>query len=65
MESINICIAYLPDLMIDYPNAMIYAKELIDRAFVHQMMTQAETEKYKLHINNIDDEQDEDDDEDE
>ena len=29
LESINLCIAHLPDLIIDYPNAKQYARELI------------------------------------
>jgi len=29
LESINLCVANLPDLIIDYPNAKQYARELI------------------------------------
>ena len=30
LESINICVAHLPDLIIDYPNGKQYACRLID-----------------------------------
>lgn len=32
LESINLCVAHLPDLIIDYPNAKQYARELIGMA---------------------------------
>ena len=50
LESINISVAYLPDLIIDYPNAGIYASEIMDKAVEYQIMSGAEAEKYKLHI---------------
>lgn len=32
LEAINVCVACLPDLIIDYPNAKIYAQEIFTLA---------------------------------
>lgn len=46
--------AYLPDLIIDYPNARQYAKEILTRAVKHNIMEQQQANKYVKHIDNID-----------
>ena len=53
MESINVCVATLPDLIIDYPNAKIYANEIFSLAEKHGVMSTEDCEKYKKHIENL------------
>jgi len=48
-----VCVACLPDLIIDYPNAKIYANEIFTLAVKHEVMTNEEEEKYKKHIQNL------------
>lgn len=52
-ESINVCVACLPDLIIDYPNAKNYANEIFADAVKHGIMTEEEEGKYKTHIDNL------------
>ena len=47
VESVNICMANLPDLIVDYPNAKLYANEIIDKALAYKILTQVDAEKYK------------------
>jgi hypothetical protein len=53
LESINVCVAWLPDLIVDYPNASLYARELMDKAVEFKVMNEAEAEKYKQHIEKL------------
>ena len=54
LESINLCIAHLPDLIIDYPHAKLYARELIGEAQKLGIFINEETkEKYLKHIDNL------------
>lgn len=54
LESINLCIAHLPDLIIDYPNAKQYARELIGQGQELGIFINEETkEKYLKHIDNL------------
>ena len=46
--------AYLPDLIIDYPNARQYAIEILQRAVKYDIMKQNMADKYVRHIENID-----------
>jgi hypothetical protein len=55
-ESINVCVAHLPDLIIDYPNARPYANEMLDRAVGEEIMNKQEAEKYRQHIAKLGDE---------
>ena len=50
----NVCVANLPDLIIDYPNAKLYANEMIEKSFSYKVMTKAEKDKYLAHIQNLD-----------
>lgn len=50
LESINVCVANLPDLVIDYPNAAKYAGEIFEKAVEFDIMTKEEEEKYNEHI---------------
>ena len=52
------CVAYLPDLIIDYPNASLYANEMMEKAVEYKIMTLVEAEKYKQHISTLGDEGD-------
>lgn len=54
IEGINVCVAHLPDLIIDYPNARQYAIEIVTRAVKHEVMQQEQADKYIKHIENID-----------
>ena len=45
--------ACLPDLIIDYPNAKIYANEIFTLAVKHNVMTAEQEENYKKHIENL------------
>jgi uncharacterized protein (UPF0128 family) len=54
LESVNICVANLPDLIVDYPNAKLYAHEIIDKGLDYKIFTLEDAEKYKLHIEQID-----------
>jgi hypothetical protein len=47
LESVNICMANLPDLIVDYPNAKLYANEMIDKALSYKIFSQQDAEKYK------------------
>ena len=47
LESVNICVANLPDLIVDYPNAKLYANEIINKGQTYKIFTDAEAEKYK------------------
>lgn len=38
IEGINVCVAHLPDLIIDYPNARQYAILIVKRAVDHEVM---------------------------
>jgi len=38
-ESVNVCVANLPDLIIDYPNAKLYANEIISKSVAYNLMT--------------------------
>ena len=51
---INVCVAHLPDLIIDYPNARQYAIEIVTRAVKHEVVEQEQADKYIKHIENID-----------
>ena len=54
LESINLCVAHLPDLIIDYPNAKQYARELIEEGQQLGIFINEETkEKYLRHIDNL------------
>ena len=54
LESINLCVANLPDLIIDYPNAKQYARELIEEGQQLRIFINEETkEKYLRHIDNL------------
>ena len=54
LESINLCVANLPDLIIDYPNAKQYARELIEEGQQLGIFIDEETkEKYLRHIDNL------------
>jgi len=57
-ESVNVCVANLPDLVIDYANAAKYAVELISKAKDYGILSQDEEEKYKDHIKNLEDDED-------
>ena len=46
--------AHLPDLIIDYPNAKLYANEIINKSVDYNIMGQEEAEKYIKHIENLD-----------
>jgi hypothetical protein len=35
LESVNICVANLPDLIVDYPNAKLYANEIINKGLIY------------------------------
>lgn len=37
--SVNVCVANLPDLIIDYPNAKLYANEMIEKSYSYKVMT--------------------------
>mmetsp|Transcript_11697 Transcript_11697/g.17745 ORF Transcript_11697/g.17745 Transcript_11697/m.17745 type:complete len:351 (-) Transcript_11697:38-1090(-) len=52
-ESVNICVANLPDLIIDYPKAREYAKEIIGKAVEFELFPEADAEKYCQHIDNL------------
>ena len=54
LYSINVCVAPLPDLIIDYPNAKLYAKEMIYKSRDYNIIGQEEAEKYIKHIENLD-----------
>ena len=54
MESVNVCVANLPDLIIDYPNAKLYASEIISKSVSYNLMTQEDADKYIKHIDNLD-----------
>ena len=58
LESINVCVANLPDLIIDYANAAKYAVELISKAKNYNILTAEQEEKYKEHIRNLEEEED-------
>jgi len=47
-------VAHLPDLIIDYPNAKLYAKEMIEKSVGYNIIGQEEAEKYIKHIENLD-----------
>ena len=47
LESVNICVANLPDLIVDYPNAKLYANEIINKGLSYKVLTDEEAEKYK------------------
>lgn len=51
---VNVCIAHLPDLIIDYPNARQYAIQIVQRAVKHKAMEEEQADKYTKHIENID-----------
>ena len=53
-DSINICVANLPDLIIDYPNGKQYACSIIVKAVELSIMTKEDGEKYTTHIQNLD-----------
>lgn len=57
-ESVNVCVANLPDLIIDYANAAKYAVELITKCKDYSILTQDEMEKYTDHIKNLEDDED-------
>lgn len=38
LEGVNVCVAHLPDLIIDYPNARQYAIEIVTRAVQHEVL---------------------------
>ena len=54
LESVNVCVANLPDLIIDYPNAKLYASEIISKSVKYNLMTQEAADKYIKHIDNLD-----------
>jgi len=39
LESVNVCVANLPDLIIDYPNAKLYANEIINKSVSYNLMS--------------------------
>jgi len=47
VESLNVSVGLLPDLIIDYPNAKLYAAEIFSLAVKHSILTTEEEEKYK------------------
>lgn len=51
--SLNVCVAYLPDLIIDYPNAKNYANEIFELSVKHGILTPEEEAKYKNHTENL------------
>jgi hypothetical protein len=53
LDSVNVCCANLPDLIIDYPNAKLYANEMIAKSLQHKIMTEAESTKYIAHIEGL------------
>jgi len=57
-ESVNVCVANLPDLVIDYANAAKYAVELIVKAKNYGILSQDEEDKYKDHIKNLENDDD-------
>ena len=46
--------AHLPDLVVDYPNAKLYAYEIIGKAQEFNIFSKEDAEKYKSHIEKID-----------
>jgi hypothetical protein len=52
-DSVNVCVANLPDLIIDYPNARGYAKEMIEKSLSYKLMSEDESIKYVSHIENL------------
>lgn len=53
IDSVNVCVANLPDLIVDYPNARLYANEIFTEAVKHDIMTGEEQEKYAKHVQNM------------
>lgn len=51
--SVNVCVANLPDLIVDYPNARLYANEIFTEAVKRGVMTAEEQEKYTKHVQNM------------
>ena len=47
LVSVNICVANLPDLIVDYPNAKLYANEMINKVLSYKIFSEADAEKYK------------------
>ena len=59
LESVNVCVANLPDLVIDYPNAAKYAGEIFEKAVEYEIMTKEDEQKYKDHIKKLEEDDDE------
>ena len=53
-DSINVCVANLPDLAVDYPKAPEYAKEMLNKAAELNVIDKDSAALYASHIENID-----------
>ena len=53
--SINVCVANLPDLTIDYPNARAYATEMLQKAKEYKVIDADSAALYVSHIENMND----------
>ena len=53
-DSVNICVANLPDLIIDYPKGKEYACLIIDKSVQFDIISKDEGEKYMMHIDALD-----------
>ena len=54
LESVNVCVAHLPDLIIDYPNASSYAVDLVKMSATYKIIAEEDAEKYLKHIESLD-----------
>ena len=54
LESVNVCVAHLPDLIIDYPNAKSYALDLVKMSATYKIIAEEDAEKYLKHIESLD-----------
>ena len=54
LESVNVCVAHLPDLIIDYPNAKKYALDLVKMSATYKIIADEDAEKYLKHIESLD-----------
>ena len=53
MESVNVMCANLPDLIIDYPKAKLYANEILQKAVDFKIVSKEDAGKYTDHIENL------------
>jgi len=54
LESVNVCMAHLPDLVIDYPKAKSYALDIIKKSLAFKIISPEDAENYNKHIANLD-----------